>query len=198
MEIKELHEFWRDYDSKISENTRLKKAVLWNMLVKRPRRKVNWMKIKATVGLLSPLLFVFLVRVLKVEFIISTRFYIGLALFVPVFLLTWLWDLRYFKLIRRVDFTEPVLSIKRIMTELEKYRIRTTRLRFLLMPVAMVGFILMIVRSFTFEPDLASMLPLILIVVVYFSSYYFTINSVSGHYKKLNRDLDEIKDLEQL
>jgi hypothetical protein len=197
MEIKEVHEYWRDYDRKISENTRLNKAFLRKMIVRRPVRKVNWMKIKATGGLLSPFLFVFLVTIMKVEFIISTRFYIGLALFLPVFLLTWLWDLRYFMLIRSVDLAKPVLTIKRVLAELEKYKIRTTRIRFLLMPVAMVGFILMIVRRFTFEPEIVTMLPLFLIIVVYFSSYYFTLNSVHNHFTRLNRDLDEIKSLEQ-
>lgn len=196
MDINELQNVWRDYDRKISENTCLNKEILRNMLVRRPEKKVNWMRIKATGWLLSPLLFVFLVAVLKVEFIISARFFIGLGLFLPVFLLGYVWDVRYFMLTRRIDLAEPVLSIKRVLTEIEQYKIRTTRTRYLLMPVAMTGFILMIVKKFTFSPDFVSMLPIVLIVVVFFSSWYFTSKySVYDQFARLNRDLDEIKKL---
>lgn len=196
MEINELQNIWRDYDRKISENTRLNKEILRNMLVRKPEKKVNWMRIKATGWLLSPLIFIFLVVVLKVEFIISTRFFIGLGLFLPVFLLAYVWDVRYFMLARRIDLAEPVLSIKRVLTEIEQYKIRTTRIRYLLMPLAMTGFILMIARKFTFAPDFVSMLPILLIVVVFFSSWYFTLKySVYDQFARLNRDLDEIKEL---
>jgi hypothetical protein len=53
----------------------------------------------------------------------------------------------------------PVLSIKKLIAELEKYKIKTTRIKYLLMPVAMVGFFLMIIQKVTFRVDFVSFIP---------------------------------------
>ena len=45
----------------------------------------------------------------------------------------------------------PVLSIKKVIAELEKYKIKTTKIRYLLMPLAMTGFLLMIIQKITFS-----------------------------------------------
>jgi len=198
MELTELQNIWQEYDKKISENTRLNTEILRLILIEKPRRKLNWIKIKAGLWIFSPVLFVSLILILKVQFNISTRFFIGLGLFLPVYIITYIWDIRYFKLIREIDFAMPVLSIRRVITELEKYKIKTTKMRYLLMPLAMAGFLLMIIHKITFSFDFLSILPLLLIVLVFFSSMYFTFKySIYERFIKLNKDIDEIEQLEQ-
>lgn len=198
MELTELQNIWKEYDKKISENTRLNKEILRLILIEKPQRRLNWIKIKAGLWIFSPVLFVSLILILNVQFNISTRFFIGLGLFLPVFILTYIWDIRYFKLIREIDFAMPILSIKRIITELEKYKIKTTKIRYLLMPLAMTGFLLMIIHKITFRFDFLSFLPVLLIVLVFFSSMYFTFKySIYERFIKLNKDIDEIEQLEQ-
>ena len=198
MELTELQNIWQEYDRKISENTRLNKEILRLILLEKPQRRLNWIKIKAGLWIFSPVLFVFIILTLNVQFNISIRFFIGLGIFVPVFIINYIWDIRYYKLIRGIDFTMPVLSIKKIIAELEKYKIKTTKIRYLLMPLAMVGFLLMIIRKITFSFDFFSILPLVLIVLVFFSSMYFTFKySIYERFKKLNKDISEIEQLQQ-
>ena len=198
MELTELQNIWQEYDKKISENTRLNKEILRLILLERPQRRLNWIKIKAGLWIFSPVLFVFLILILNVQFNISTRFYIGLGIFLTVFIINYIWDIRYYILIRETDFTMPVLSLKKVITELEKYKIKTTKIRYLLMPLAMVGFLLMIIHKITFSFDFISILPLLLIVLVFFSSMYFTFKySIYERFKKLNKDIKEIEQLEQ-
>jgi len=198
MELTELQNIWQEYDKKISENTRLNKEILRLILLEKPQRRLNWIKIKAGLWIFSPVLFVSLILILNVQFNISTRFFIGLGLFLPVYIITYIWDIRYFKLIRGIDFAMPVLSIRKVITELEKYKIKTTKIRYLLMPLAMAGFLLMIIHKITFSFDFLSILPLLLIILVFFLSMYFTFKySIYKRFIKLNKDIDEIEQLEQ-
>ncbi len=193
-----LQNIWQEYDKKISENTRLNKEILRQILLEKPQRRLNWIKIKAGLWILSPVLFVFLVLYLDVQFNISPRFFIGLAIFVPIFIINYIWDIRHYKLVRGIDFTMPVLSIKKAITELEKYKLKTTKIRFLLMPFAMVGFLLMIIRKITFSFNFVSILPILLIVLVFFSSMYFTYKySIYERFRKLNKEISEIEQLQQ-
>ena len=47
MELLELQNIWQEYDKKISENTRLNKEILRLMLISKPQKRLNWIKIKA-------------------------------------------------------------------------------------------------------------------------------------------------------
>ena len=197
MELTEFQKIWQEYDKKLSENTRLNKEILRLILIEKPQKRLNWIKIKAGLSIFSPVLLVSLILILNVQFNISVRFFIGLSLFLPVYIINYVWDIRYFALIREIDFTMPVLSIKKVITELQKYRIKTTKVRYLLMPLAMTGFLLMIIHKIPVKLDYFSILPLLLIVLVFFSSMYFTFKySIYERFKKLNKDIDEIEQLE--
>ena len=92
----------------------------------------------------------------------------------------------------------PVLSIKKVIAELEKYKIKTTRLRYLLMPFAMIGFLLMIIHKITFSFNFVSIIPLLLIILVFISSMYFTFKySIYERFRKLNKEIDDIEQLEK-
>jgi len=198
MELAELQNIWQEYDKKISENTRLNKEILRLMLLSKPQKRLSWIKIKAGLNIFSPILFVMLLLVLNVQFSLAINFYIGLGLFLPVYAITYIWDIRYFKLIRAIDFSMPVLSIKKVIAELEKYKIKTTRLRYLLMPFGMIGFILMIIQKFTFRLNMVSIMPLLLIILVFILSMYFTFKySIYERFRKLNKEIDDIEQLEK-
>ena len=168
------------------------------MLLSKPQKRLNWIKIKAGLNIFSPILFVMLLLVLDVQFSLTINFYIGLGLFLPVYAITYIWDIRYFKLIRAIDFSMPVLSIKKVIAELEKYKIKTTRFRYLLMPFAMIGFLLMIIHKITFSFNLVSIIPLLLIILVFISSMYFTFKySIYERFRKLNKEIDDLEQLEK-
>lgn len=198
MDLSELQNIWNEYDKKILENSRLNKEILRLMLVSKPQKKLNWIKIKSGLNILSPVVFVALILVLNVQFRSGVNFYIGLSLFLPVYVLTYFWDVRYFIMTRSIDFSMPVLSIKKAIAELEKHKIKTTKIKYLLMPFAMTGFLLMIIQRITFSFNFVSILPLLLIILVFLSSMYFTFKySIFERFIKLNKDIDEIEQLEK-
>ena len=198
MELLQLENIWKEYDKKITDNTRINKEILRRMLISKPERRLNWIKVKAGFNILSPVIFITLILILDVRFHFKTNFYIGLTLFLPVYLITYIWDIKYFTLIRKIDFTMPVLSIKKLIAELEKYKIKTTRIKYLLMPFAMIGFFLMIIQKITFRFDFVSTIPLLLIVLVFILSFYFTFKySIYELFRRLNSEIEEILMLEK-
>jgi hypothetical protein len=198
MELAQLENIWKDYDHKLSNNNRINKEILRKLLFQKPEKRLNWIRIKAVFNLLSPLLFFFLIEILNVKFAFESNFYIGLTLFLPVYLITYYWDIKYFVLTRGIDIASSILTIKKTIVELEKYKIKTTRIKYLLMPIAMVGFLLMIIHEFTFQANILSIVPLILIVLVYLASFYYAFKfSIYEMFKKLNSEIDEIMALEK-
>ena len=198
MELSELQNIWQDYDKKISQNTRLNKEILRLMLISKPRRRLNWIKIIAGLRIFSPLVFVTVLLVLDVHFQISLSFYIGLAMFLPVIAITYIWDIKYFILIRKIDFSMPVLTLKKEIAQLEKYKIKKTRIRYMLGPFAMAGFLMMIIHKINFSLNFISMLPLLLMILVFLSSMYVTFKySIYERFKRLNKDIYDIERLEK-
>jgi hypothetical protein len=198
MELSELQNIWQEYDKKISQNTRLNKEILRLMLLSKPRRRLNWIRIRAVISIFSPIIFVIVLLVLKVPFNIGPSFYIGLAMFLPVYIITYIWDIEYFKLIRKIDFSMPVLTLKKEVAQLEKYKIKKTRIRYMLTPFAMAGFLLMIIHKINISLNFVSIIPLLLMILVFLSSMYITFKySIYERFKKLNKDIDEIERLEK-
>jgi hypothetical protein len=198
MELSELQNIWQEYDKKISQNTRLNKEILRLMLLSKPRRRLNWIRIRAGISIFSPIIFATVLLVLKVPFHIGLSFYIGLAMFLPVYTITYIWDIEYFKLIRKIDFSMPILTLKKEIAILEKYKIKKTQIRYMLMPFAMVGFLLMIIHRMNINLNFVSIIPLILMILVFLSSMYITFKySIYERFKKLNKDIDEIERLEK-
>jgi ABC-type multidrug transport system fused ATPase/permease subunit len=92
----------------------------------------------------------------------------------------------------------PVLTLKKEIAQLEKYKIKKTRIRYMLMPFAIAGFLLMIIHSMNFSPNFVSIIPLLLIVLVFLSSMYITFKySIYERFKKLNLEIEEIENLEK-
>ena len=198
MELVELQNIWQEYDKKLSENTRLNKEILRLMLLSKPQKRLNWIKIKTGLNIFSPILFVVILLVLNVQFSLAINFYIGLGLFLPGYVITYIWDIRYFKLINAIDFSKQVLSIKKVIAEMEKYKIKATRLRYMLMPFGIIGFLLMIIHKITFSFNLVSIIPLLLIILVFILSMYFTFKySIYERFSKLNKEIDDIEQLEK-
>jgi hypothetical protein len=99
-------------------------------------------------------------------------------------------------LIRKIDFSGAILSIKKQLVELEKYKIKTTRIRYLIMPFAILGIFFMLIQKPIFNTE--SIIMLVLIILVFISSIYYTFKySIYEQYKKLNKEIIEIEELEK-
>lgn len=195
MELIELQDIWQQYDKKLSENTRLNKEILKMMLKSKPEKRVTWIKLTAAWKLLLPIVIILVMMVPNVEFRNETSFYVGFLLFGPFALLTYYWAIRHYLLINKIDFSNPIATIKKNIKEVEKYKIKMTKFGYLFSPFAMAG-VFMIANI----PILSkhSLLPISLIISVFIISIYVTFKySIFERFKKLNMEIDEIEQLEK-
>jgi uncharacterized membrane protein len=196
MELDELQNIWLQYDRKITDNTQLNKEILKRMLMSKPEKRLNWIKIKAGFNVLSPAILILLIKVMDMKFSLTSSFYIGLSLFLILFIINYIWNIRYFLLIRKIDFSGAILSIKKQIAELEKYKIKTTKIRYLIMPFAIIGIFFMLIQKPIFNTE--SIVMFVLIILVYISSIYYTFKySISEQFRKLNKEIFEIEELEK-
>jgi hypothetical protein len=196
MELNELQKMWIQYDKKVSDNTRINKEILKRMLILKPEKRFNWMKVKAIFNLFSPIILLLLILIMNIQIRLTLNFYIGLALFLAVYVPAYVWDVRSFLLIRKIDFSGTVLSIRKGIFELEKYKIKTTRIRYIIMPFAILGALLIFIQKPIFNVALIVML--VLVVLVYISSIYYTFKySIYELFRKLNKEIAEIEELEK-
>jgi len=196
MELNELQKMWIQYDKKVSDNTRINKEILKRMLILKPEKRFNWMKVKAIFNLFSPIILLLLILIMNIQIRLTLNFYIGLALFLAVYVPAYVWDVRSFLLIRKIDFSGTVLSIRKGIFELEKYKIKITRIRYIIMPFAILGALLIFIQKPIFNVALIVML--VLVVLVYISSIYYTFKySIYELFRKLNKEIAEIEELEK-
>jgi hypothetical protein len=65
-------------------------------------------------------------------------------------------------------------------------------------PFAMAGFLMMIIHKINFSLNFISMLPLLLMILVFLSSMYVTFKySIYERFKRLNKDIYDIERLEK-
>jgi len=196
MELDELQNIWLQYDRKITDNTQLNKEILKRMLLSKPEKRLNWIKIKAGFNVLSPVILILLIKVMDMKFSLTSGFYIGLSMFLTLFIINYIWNIRYFLLVRKIDFSGAILSIKKQIAELEKYKIKTTKIRYLIMPFAIIGIFFMIIQKPIFNTE--SIVMFALIILVYITSIYYTFKySISEQFRKLNKEIFEIEELEK-
>lgn len=196
MELTELENIWRESDRRIADNTRLNKEILKRMLMAKPEKRLNWMKIKAVYNVFSPLLLLIVLSIMNIQFRFTIHFYIGLCLFVPIYIINYIWDIKYFLLIRKIDFSDAILNIKKGIAQIEKYKIKTSKIRYLLMPLIILGVLLMLFQKFVFNAE--SLVMLFLIILVFIASTYYRFRySICERFKKLNKEIGEIENLEK-
>jgi len=194
MELEDLQNIWIEYDKKISESTRLNKEILKRMLILKPEKRLNWIKIKAGFNLILPIALIIFLLV-RVQYRPAIDFYMGVLLFGILSVLVYFWQVRYFMLIRNIDFSNSITLIKKELNEIEKYKIKITKFAYFLMPFGAAG-IFMIGEIPIFSKHF--ILPLCLIILVMFSSIYYTFKySIFEQFKKLNLEIDEIEQLEK-
>lgn len=195
MELLELENIWKECERKIVENNRINKDILRRMLLHKPEKIINWMKIRAGLNLFFPLVLFLWLAVTDYQVHITPAFYIGLALFIPVCVIAYVWDLMYFLKVRALDLSDTTLNIKKKIAALEKYKTRTTQFRYMLMPVGVTGIVLIFHNTFGLNADLVIMMFLMLIVCIA-SAYYRFKYSIRGRFRMLNKEIEEIERME--
>jgi hypothetical protein len=194
MELAELQNLWTKQDEKMKENIRLNREILRQLLLKKPEKRIAWIKFHSIFELILPLILL-PIFIPRMQFSDEFAFYLGAFLFGAFCITTYIWAIRYFVLVMKIDFSCSIIQLKRQIAELEKNKLKTKKLGLLLFPIVLI--VIFILGGFTInEFTLFSMLPILLIFIVFIASVYITFKySIFERFRKLNQ---EIKELEKL
>ena len=190
----DLQNMWTQHSKDISENTRINKQILRNILISKTERKINWIKSKAIFNLILPLILLTTILIPGIRLRVDLGFIIGGILFGIVFILGYFWSVQYFLKVSRIDFKNAMTSTKKDIIKLEKYKFKITKLGYMLIPFALIGMFMMLELPFF---TISSLVPISLIIIVMIISIYITFKfSIIERFRTINREISEIEKLE--
>lgn len=196
MEINELQMLWQQQNTHILENTRINKEVLKRILIMNPEKRINREKIKSLINLISPIALVIFIFIPNFHYRDTVIYITGLLMFVTVFFLIYYWQVTYFFLLRKVDFSATIVVIKKQIATLEKYKIKSTKLKYALMPIAILGIFGMLIQKPNFNNE--SIVLFVLIVAVFTASALVTFKiSIKEQFRQLNKEINEVEKIEE-
>ena len=194
MELIELQNIWQQYDKKISENINLNKEILRKMLQSKPEKKIRWIKLKAGFNLILPIVIISVLLIPNVVFRNEISFYTGFFLFASFALITYYWAIMYYLLLNKIDFNNPITLIKKDIKQVEKYKIKVTKFSYIFAPFGLTGVFLIANMPILSKH---SILPISLIILVFLFSIFITFKfSIFERFAKINREIEEIENLE--
>ncbi len=194
MELIELQNIWQQYDKKMSENINLNKEILRKLLQSKPEKTITWVKLKAGFNLILPIVIISLMMIPNVVFRNEISFYTGVLLFASFALVTYYWAIRYYLLLNKIDFNNPITLIKKDVKQVEKYKIKVTKFSYIFAPFGLTGVFLIANMPILSKH---SILPISLIILVFLFSIYITFKfSIFERFAKINREIEEIEKLE--
>ena len=194
MELSELQSLWTKQDETMKENIRLNKEILRQLLLRKPEKRIFRIRYRSIFDLILPLVLLPIILP-QIKIRNEPSFYIGAFLFGSFFILTYVWALKYFLKVMKIDFSNSLIILKKQIAELEKSKLKTTRIGYMFFPFVLTG-IFMLGGFQIHEITFYSMLPLFLIVVVFASSVYITFKySIFERFNMLNREISEIEKL---
>ena len=127
METTKLQEMWANYDKKISENTRLNKEILKQILVSKSERRFNKVILKVVIEIIVVIVMLVYFFVKHVSYQPTIVFSLSLTIFVAAIGIPIIGHIRYFLMLYRINFSESVLSLKKKINESERLKEKNRR-----------------------------------------------------------------------
>lgn len=138
-------------------------------------------------ALILPLpLFIFIV-IPRIQFAFEFDFVFGFLLFASISMITYIWAIKLYLRIERLNPNGPITTARMQLKLVEKYKLKITRNGFILNPFMIVGVFLS-----------AKMIPFYALMVVVFlvSMYVRSKHGLLAQIRKIDRDIKEISKLE--
>ena len=195
MELLELQNIWNQYDKKVSENIRLNKEILKKMVITKTEKRLNRVKVEAGIRIVIPFLLIPTILMFNIQFSNTIDFYIGLSLFIGLFIIALIVRVKYFLMAGRIDFSDPIPLVRKGITELKKYQLKVVRLVFIFLLLGAISVSLLFKIPFLTKDTLVPLIFMIIILVVTY--VYKTKYSYDERYRKLNQEIEEIEELEK-
>lgn len=205
MDINILQEMWTDYDKKLSENTRINKEILKQILISKPEKRFSKLVFKAGLEVVGSIVFLIYFFIRYVSFQPTVTFFCGMAVFTITMGIPLAGFIRYFFMLYRMSFTDSVLELRRKMNESKKFRGVIVRNANLLTPFLLISawFILSpdftsaIIHSLRIISEPIGYIPGIIAIVFIFGKRILDKRMIRDRYKKIDQELAEIEELEK-
>jgi hypothetical protein len=194
MELFELQELWQQTDKKISENIQLNKEILRKMLISKPEKRLTWMRARALFNLILPLFITVIILIPNFKFQPTIACFFGIGIFCFTFVISYVWAVKYYLLLRKIKFSDSILTIKKNVTTMGQFKIKITRLSFLLVPIILVSMFLMMPIHITND---SALLKFSLFIVLFAICAFLSYRTIIQQHQKLNDEVLEIEELER-
>ena len=194
MELDELKTIWTQHEKILVENTILNKEILKKLLTANATKRIDWLKIRSLIALILPLPLIFLIAVPRIQFTLEFDVVIGIVLFVSLSIISYIWAIKVYIQIERLNPNGPVTTVNKQLKLAEKYKLKFTRYSFYLAPFMIAGIFLS-----AGIPFLSSkMIPFYALMVVSFliGLYVRSKYGLVAQIRKIDRDIEEISNLE--
>ena len=194
MEIDEIKTIWTQHEKMLVENTKMNKELLKKLLIVNAEKRIDWLKIKSLVGLILPLIGIIFIAIPRIQFTLETDVVIGIVLFVSISAITYIWAIKLYLRIERLNPNGPITTVSKQLKLVEKYKMKNTKYCLILAPFMIIGIFLSAGIPFL-SPK---MIPFYALMVIVFliSTYIRTKHGLVAQVRKIDRDIEEISKLE--
>jgi hypothetical protein len=194
MEIDDIKTIWTQHEKMLVENTKMNKELLKKLLIVNAEKRIDWLKIKSLVGLILPLIGIIFIAIPRIQFTFETDVVIGIVLFVSLSAITYIWAIKLYLRIERLNPNGPITTVSKQLKLVEKYKMRNTKYGLMLAPIIIIGVFLSVGMPFLS----AKMIPFYALMVIVFliSTYIRTKHGLVAQVRKIDRDIEEISKLE--
>ncbi len=194
MEIDDIKTIWTQHEKVLVENTKMNKELLKKLLLVNAEKRIDWLKIKSLVGLILPLIGIIFIAIPRIQFTLETDVVIGIVLFVSLSAITYIWAIKLYLRIERLNPSGPITTVSKQLKLVEKYKMRNTKYGLILVPFYIIGIFLSAGIPFLST----KMIPFYALMVIVFliSTYIRTKHGLVAQVRKIDRDIEEISKLE--
>jgi len=194
MELDELKNTWLQHEKQLVESTRINKELIKSLLIKHADKRIDWLRIRTLSSLILPLIGIVFIVIPRIQFTFDFKSILGLVLFGSLTVLSYIWLIRFYLYIEKINLEDPITKASREVRTAEKYKLKITKNSLLLAPFMIIGVFLSADIQFL-SPK---MIPFYVLCVIVFliSSYIRTKYGVVAQLRKIERDIEEISKLE--
>jgi biotin transporter BioY len=195
MELDELKKAWGQHEKMLLKNTVLNRELLLKVLKQNSEKRIDWLKIRSLAGLLLPFILLVFVVLPRIQFTLELKSIIGFILFLPVYIISYTWAIKLYIYIESVNPNSPLTTVSKQLKLVQKYRLKTTRNNYILLPFMVVGIFLS-----AGIPFLSSkMIPFYVLMVISFLIGYYVRSKYGliAQLRKIEKEIAEIAKLEQ-
>ena len=194
MELDEFKAIWSQHERLLVESTTLNKEILKKVLIKNAEKRLDWMKIRSLSSLILPFLGIVFIVIPRIRFIPELDAILGLILFGSITVVTYIWAIQVYLKIEKLNLNESILSVRKQVKLVEKYKLKITRYGFILAPFMIVGIFLSVGITFLSS----KMIPFYALMVISFliGSYVRSKHGLVAQIQKIDKDIEEISNLE--